>query len=112
MWLLHAGNFPSARCGPLFYVPDLSRNLITGESIIDNTGQIDRANRGALRFVEMPQALGAFFWVDDEYAILFAYRHVRTFRFACGTAGTLGSNNFISHDFSLTIITIVHAAEM
>jgi len=64
----------------------------------------------------MPEALGAFFRVDNEYAVLFADGNVGALGFTSGAAGALGRYDFVSHDFSpLTkyiISSATHAAAM
>jgi hypothetical protein len=94
-------------------VPASSRCYVTWIGVVDNAGQVNRANRYALRLIEMPEAFSTFFRVDNEYAVLFTDSHVGALGFTRGTAGALGSNDFVGHDFSLKINSIsTHAAAM
>ena len=74
-----------------------SRSLVTGKVGIDHAGIVDRADREALRHVEMADAFGAFLRIDDEGSAFFRDGHIRAFRLASRAIRALQCNDFIRH---------------
>jgi hypothetical protein len=60
----------------------------------------------------MTGAFGAFLGIDDVDPVFFPNRDIGTFRLASGTAGTLGSDDFVCHDFLLTVKIGFYAAAL
>src|SRR5208282_1027831 len=80
--------------------PCLGADLIARIVRIDHAGVLDGAHGDALRYVEMPNAFGAFFWVDDVSAVLRADRDIRAFRLAGRAARALRRYDLICHGLS------------
>jgi hypothetical protein len=73
----------------------ISGGLVSGLGSIDHASVVDRTHRDALRIVEVADALGALFRVDEEDAILFVDGDIRAFGFTGGTARALRSDDLV-----------------
>jgi hypothetical protein len=77
--------------------------LVARVGVIDQTG-VDRAGSDTLRRIEMTDAFGAFFWIDDEHAVLHPNRNIRALGFTGRTSIAFLGVYFVSHGFLLVKI--------
>src|SRR5208282_5484126 len=61
----------------------LCGGLIARETGVNHAGVFHRTYRDALRLIEIADALGAFFRIDHEGAVLLRNSDIRALRFAC-----------------------------
>src|SRR5271165_3922941 len=107
-------NFSAAAVTTTSMLAPLCGRLIARQALVDHTGVVHRADRGALRRIEMSDALGAFLRIDEEHAALLGDRNVGAFRLACRATGALRRDDFQWHGSlflrSVELIDASHAA--